>query len=101
MIVVRYTFPVKPGAEEKAVAWIKSLTDYGIPRPPLGERVYWYHFAPWCEVIHEMQFENLAEYEVFESEMAAVPRLGEAVGKVGEFLLPGGRSEVWNVEAIG
>jgi hypothetical protein len=100
MIVVRFTFPVKIGAEKQAVEWIKSLSDYGFPNLPHGLRVYWYKFAPWCEVIHEMQFENLAEYEAFENEMAAAPRYGEAVSQVGEFLLPGGRSEVWNMEQI-
>ena len=102
MIVVRITWPVKRGAEQKAVELIKSLPDYEIPRPPHGERIYWEYLSPMCEVIHEMQFENVAEWDALVKEMTAAPRFGEVWSKFAELLLPGGGdTEVWNVVALG
>ena len=101
MLVVRFTVPVKAGGEKAFVEWIRSRSVHGIPRPPLGERVYWYKFAPWCEVIHEIEFESLAEYEAYGEDQEAAPGYRDWVGKVGEFLVRGGRSEVWNVEQFG
>ena len=101
MIVVRYTNRVKVGATKKMVEWLKSLADYGLPLAPQGERIYWHVLGPWDEVIWEGQFESLAQYQAWKEEQHAAPRFGEAVSKVGELLDPGGRSEVWNVVALG
>ena len=98
MLVVRFTVPVKAGGEKAFVEWIRSRSDYGIPHPPYGERVYWYKFAPWCEVIHEMEFENLTQYEAHREKQKAASGYRDWVSKVGEFYVRGGRSEVWNVE---
>ena len=101
MIVVRFTIKAKQGCTSNVVEWLKSLPDYGHPRSPHGERVYWSGpFSEWNVVIHEMTFENLDEYEAYFKEVYALPRIGEAIDKLLEFTESGGGSEAWNMEVL-
>ena len=101
MLAIRIILKVKPGCAKKVVEWIKSLPEYGHPRSPHGERVYWKGpFSPRQVVIHELTFESLAEYESYTKEVRALPRIGEAIKKLGDLVESSDPNEAWSMEVL-
>ena len=99
---MRYTLDVKTGCTEKLVELHKSRADeYGVPRPPHGERIYsGGDVSPWDVVIYEAEFESLTEYRAHMKETFAAPRMREWLDRVNELTLRGRRGELWTVEHL-
>jgi hypothetical protein len=80
---------------------IKSQTEYELPKPPHGWRVYRPHtLGPWYVVIWEMEFENVTEYDAWFKELVAAPRLREWIDLRRGLVADKGGGEVWTVESF-
>jgi len=100
MLTVRWTFEAKPGHTRDMIDWLKSWTEYGFPIPPHGWRISsTSYFSPRYRVISEMEFESLAEIEVWWKEFGAAPRVSEAFERLAE-ISEGGGSELWSMEVL-
>ena len=101
MLVMRYTLYAKANCAAEIVKLHKSMPDYGLPRPPHGERMYsGADFSPWDVVIYEVDFESLDEYQAYMGELSSAPRVSEWLDKSRELTERGGRGELWTVEHL-
>lgn len=102
MIVVRWTWPTKPGGGGAVREWIKSYSEYGLPKLPHGSRIYSpSSLGPWHVVVWEVIFEDIAEYTAWSTEFWAAPRVREYLGASNDLLERGGGGEVWRMEPFG
>ena len=102
MLVVRRTLQVKRGSKRQLVELLRAIPDYGLPRAPQGERVYRAGpcGGPWDVIIWEAAYESMAEYEAWEKENRAAPRLGEHYEEVMKLIDRGNSTEFWDVEIL-
>ena len=101
MIAVRWTWHTKPHCYNELAEALKSQAEYEIPKPPHGWRIYRPHtLGPWYVVVWELEFENLTEYEAWNSEFWAAPRLREWRDLWRDLIAGKGGAEVWTVESF-
>ena len=95
MIVQRITFQVKPDAEDNVVELLKQARATG--ENPDRMRIYTPSIAPLDVVVAELDFENLAELEVFWAEWFAAPETVAFMEAWNAVMGGGGSNEVWTL----
>jgi hypothetical protein len=99
MIVVRWTWHAKQGCVPALREWIKSATEYGLPKLPHGSRLYsGSMLGPWDVVVWEVEFEDYAEFAAWNTAFWAAPRVSEYLDANKDLIERGGGGEVWHVE---
>jgi hypothetical protein len=96
MIAERRTYRVNSFQEQAVVDLIKDEME--AVGSEIVSRVYRSHFSPLGVVIHEMEFEDMAEREAFWAEWREKRATPEFWQKWGEIVAPGGSVEIWQLE---
>lgn len=94
MLVNRRTFMVKTGRVEEAAKLLKAGEKYHKHVPT--NRIYISDIGTYNQVVLELEFENMTEYERFWAEWEASPDL-EAFMKKWHKVTKGGISEIWQL----
>ena len=95
MLVERRTYAVKGENRAALVAVLKEgheVLDYA-PRFRILTPV----LAPFDAIVHELEFENLAERETFWTEWGTSEKASAVLEKFWEIVELGGGSEIWRV----
>jgi len=100
MIVHRTVYNIKKGRTPEAADLIKSMKDYGIPKPPHACRVYRPRGGPRDELVVEMEFDTLAQYEEYMEGFWDASGAGDLLKKWLKVAVRGGVQEFWRVEAV-
>ena len=96
MIVHRLTIHVKQGCMEEALKMLKAARAK-LDNPNIA-RIYTSNIGPFNQLVEDLKFENLSEYEKFWEEWWSKPETTEFMKKWNELVETGGAGEVWNLE---
>ena len=94
MIAYRWTFYVKPGRRQEAVALLKDFA----AQEEGTVRIYSSKLGPHGAVCVELVYESLAAFEKDENEWAATPAAEKFRKAITELTVSGGSDEVWTLE---
>lgn len=100
MILVRMVFQAKFSTAGKAVEEMKQMMERsrGMAKPGMRARILTDLSGPFDTVVHEMEFESLAEWEKFRTEMFSNPDSPQMQSS-GPPPFEGGRAEFYTIEA--
>ncbi len=95
MLINRRTSLVKPGRVAEAIALLKSGASHLDWVPPF--RVLQSSIGTVNQVVLELEFETLADYDKFWTSYRAAPESADVMAMWNELNLSGGTNEIWEV----
>jgi hypothetical protein len=95
VIVEKRTYRPKLHDQDALIELIKeghTVLDY-----PLTFRIYVPNIAPWGVIVHEIEFKDLAERQMFWQEWYASEKAAGFIQRWFKLVEPGGKAEIWNL----
>lgn len=96
MIVMRWTFQIKPGKLDEALNLAKdgrkNIWDF------YTSRIYTSNIGPWGNLVIENEFKDMAEREKLVTRVVENEKWAPWIAGWNELITGEGKNEVWNVE---